>query len=213
MKDGCLNVCKYLVFFFNFLFFLGGGFLLGLGVYGLAAKDNLANLLPEDVPMRSVIIVLIFVGSVVFVAGFLGCCGAIRESRCLLVTFFVVVLIIFIVEVVSVILMYVYYGKVEGLIVKEMNTKPETFDSLQKEAKCCGFNGPNDYNTTPGPPASCYPNNTKLSGSTFTTGCKASLFKYFWYIAGVGLGILFIELIAMVSAISLCRGVDDYETA
>ena len=49
--------------------------------------------------------------------------------------FFVVVLFIFIVEVVSVILMYVYYGKVEGLIVKEMNTKPETFDSLQKEVR------------------------------------------------------------------------------
>jgi ABC-type transport system involved in multi-copper enzyme maturation permease subunit len=39
--------------------------------------------------------VIIVVGAIVMILGFLGCCGAIRESQCMLATFFVFLFLIF----------------------------------------------------------------------------------------------------------------------
>lgn len=212
MKTTCMNVCKYLVFFFNFLFFLGGGFLIGLGVYALVSKESIAQFVPENVPIKQAIGIFIFVGSVIFVSGFFGCLGAIRESKCLLMTFFVVVLIIFIFQIVGVILMYVYYPKVGPAVVKQLNKDPDTFRVVQSTLKCCGYDGPNDY--TGSKPGSCYKDNNNTDPSDlYEDGCKKVLFKYFWYIGGVGIFILFVEILAMISALILFRGVDNYETA
>lgn len=183
---------------------------MGIGIYALVSKDSVAAYLPGSFPLKAGIGILIFVGSVVFVAGFFGCCGAIKENKCLLMSFFLVILIIFIFEITGVILMYVYYPKVQTEVIKIINEGDE-FDYVETSLKCCGYNGPEDYkNSTV--PASCYKGgNAGSDADLYKNGCKDTLLRYFWYIGGIGIFILFVELLAMISAIALFRGVDDYE--
>jgi len=185
--------------------------MIGFGIYGLVARDSVMKLLP-DFPLTNAVYVLIAVGGVIFLTGFLGCCGAVKESKCLLMMFFVIVLILFIVEITGVVLLYVYYPKIKPELVKIM-TKDDEFSIIQKEGKCCGFDGAADYTSNNSPiPASCYPNEDK-AGTAYKKGCKDLLFHNMWLIGGVGIFILFIELLAMISAIALYRGVENYETA
>ena len=66
--------------------------------------------------------VLIAVGSIIMILGFLGCCGAIKESRCMLLLFFIGLLLILILQVTGGILGAVYKPQLEegfNLVITE----------------------------------------------------------------------------------------------
>ena len=66
--------------------------------------------------------VLIAVGSIIMILGFLGCCGAIKESRCMLLLFFIGLLLILILQVTGGILGAVYKPQLEegfNLVIME----------------------------------------------------------------------------------------------
>lgn len=72
---------------------LAGAAILGVGVWVKVDSGSLLGLLDnaEGVPpglsqLVNVSYLLIAVGAVLLVIGFLGCCGAVRESRCMLLT-------------------------------------------------------------------------------------------------------------------------------
>ena len=60
----------------------------------------------------SVSVFIIIVGVIIFVIGFLGCCGSIRENYCMITTFAVLLGIIFILEIVAGALGFAYRKKV-----------------------------------------------------------------------------------------------------
>nr|XP_033496983.1 tetraspanin-8-like [Epinephelus lanceolatus] len=78
------KVIKFLLFTFNFLFFVGGIIILTVSTY---IRSHRADYQITD-DLLPAINLLIFIGAVTLVFGFLGCCGAIRENRCLLALFF-----------------------------------------------------------------------------------------------------------------------------
>uniref|UniRef100_A0A3B4WSR0 CD9 molecule n=1 Tax=Seriola lalandi dorsalis TaxID=1841481 RepID=A0A3B4WSR0_SERLL len=84
---GALQCIKYLVFVFNFLFWVRSISHTGLG------------LIHEPVSKWFGVYILIAAGALMMVVGFLGCCGAIKESPCMLGLFFLFLLLIFAVEV------------------------------------------------------------------------------------------------------------------
>ncbi|XP_051235859.1 CD81 protein [Dicentrarchus labrax] len=103
--EGCTKCIKYMLFFFNFIFWLAGGVILGVALW-LRHDPKTSNLLDLELngshaPSTFYISVhiLIAVGAVMMVVGFLGCYGAIQESQCLLGTFFVCLVILFACEV------------------------------------------------------------------------------------------------------------------
>ncbi|XP_038556768.1 CD81 molecule a [Micropterus salmoides] len=103
--EGCTKCIKYMLFFFNFIFWLAGGVILGVALW-LRHDTKTSNLLElkfegAQAPSTFYISVhiLIAVGAVMMVVGFLGCYGAIQESQCLLGTFFVCLVILFACEV------------------------------------------------------------------------------------------------------------------
>ncbi len=72
---------------------LAGAAILGVGVWVKVDSGSMLDLLDkvEGAPsglsqLANVSYGLITVGAVLLVIGFLGCCGAIRESRCMLLT-------------------------------------------------------------------------------------------------------------------------------
>ncbi|XP_016357619.1 CD81 protein-like [Sinocyclocheilus anshuiensis] len=103
--EGCTNCIKYLLFFFNFIFWLAGCVILGVSLW--LRHDNktssLLDLKYEGTEAPSTfyisVYILIAVGAVMMFVGFLGCYGAIQESQCLLGTFFACLVILFACEV------------------------------------------------------------------------------------------------------------------
>ncbi|XP_041642388.1 CD81 protein-like [Cheilinus undulatus] len=103
--EGCTKCIKYMLFLFNFIFWLAGGVILGVALW-LRHDPKTSNLLEQQFegaqPPSTFYIsvhILIAVGAVMMVVGFLGCYGAIQESQCLLGTFFACLVILFACEV------------------------------------------------------------------------------------------------------------------
>lgn len=103
--EGCTKCIKYMLFFLNFIFWLAGGVILGVALW-LRHEPKTSSLLElkfEGTHAPSTFYVsvhiLIAVGAVMMVVGFLGCYGAIQESQCLLGTFFACLVILFACEV------------------------------------------------------------------------------------------------------------------
>ncbi|KAF7224264.1 CD81 antigen [Nothobranchius furzeri] len=98
---GCTKCIKYMLFFLNFIFWLAGGVILGVALW-LRHDSQTSNLLilqfeGQQAPGTFYISVyiLITVGAIMMLVGFLGCYGAIQESQCLLGTFFFFLVILF----------------------------------------------------------------------------------------------------------------------
>ncbi|XP_013865257.1 tetraspanin-8 [Austrofundulus limnaeus] len=113
-----VNKCvKYSLFFFNLLFWLSGCIILGVGIYLKVSNAKIPviqNILPSFELM-------IAIGSIIMVLGFLGCCGAYKESRCMLILFFIFLLLIFILLLVAGILGAVGGSKVKDFVKTELD--------------------------------------------------------------------------------------------
>uniref|UniRef100_A0A1A9V4K2 Tetraspanin n=1 Tax=Glossina austeni TaxID=7395 RepID=A0A1A9V4K2_GLOAU len=89
---------KYVLCIFNFLFFVLGTIVLGIGIWLAVDKASLIALLKmvenehinqftQPQVIEQLAYVLIAIGGVMFLMSFMGYCGAIRESKCLLTTY------------------------------------------------------------------------------------------------------------------------------
>ncbi|TNM90488.1 hypothetical protein fugu_002777 [Takifugu bimaculatus] len=90
--EGCTKCIKYLLFVFDFIFWLAGGLILGVALW-LRHDPKTSNLLQLEFDGAQApntfyinVHILIGVGAVMMFVGFLGCYGAIQESQCLLGT-------------------------------------------------------------------------------------------------------------------------------
>ncbi|KAM6216424.1 tetraspanin-8 [Rhynchocyon petersi] len=95
--SGCL---KYSMFIFNFFFWLCGILFLGIAIWVRVSPDSNEFINQGDFHTHSQgpANLLIAVGAIIMVLGFLGCCGAIKESRCLLILFFIGLLLILLLQ-------------------------------------------------------------------------------------------------------------------
>ncbi|KAK2861805.1 hypothetical protein Q5P01_001338 [Channa striata] len=95
--QGGMKCVKYLLFVFNFIFWLSGLLVLAVGLW-LRFDPGTAQLLTGDGAPETFFIavyILLGAGGLMMIVGFFGCFGAVRESQCLLASFFACLLIIF----------------------------------------------------------------------------------------------------------------------
>lgn len=216
MAAGGLQCIKYLLFIFNFIFWLAGTGVLAIGLW--LRFDERTKGLFSAVDSPSVfftgVYILIVAGAVMMVVGFLGCCGAIRESSCMLGLFFVFLLIIFAAEVAAGIWGLSNQDKivteVQQFYTQTFNNYKDTKQEALKETlrliqfglKCCGptgtvFDGATD--TCP-----------KKEGVEIlvTTSCPEAIKDVFTsklhIIGGVGIGIGVIMIFGMIFSMLLC---------
>ncbi|XP_051562471.1 tetraspanin-2a [Myxocyprinus asiaticus] len=99
--QGGMKCVKYLLFVFNFIFWLSGSLVLAVGLWLRFDPDTTSLLGENDAPENFFIAVYILIGAggIMMLVGFLGCFGAVRESQCLLGSFFACLLVIFGAEV------------------------------------------------------------------------------------------------------------------
>uniref|UniRef100_A0ACB8F558 Uncharacterized protein n=1 Tax=Sphaerodactylus townsendi TaxID=933632 RepID=A0ACB8F558_9SAUR len=95
-----LDLVKYLMFVFNVLGFGGGICLLTVGIWAAADPNGFQSIVSS--PLLTIgAYLIIFVGVALAILGFLGCFGAIKENRSTLLLFFVLVFLVFSVEIVA----------------------------------------------------------------------------------------------------------------
>ncbi|XP_051580467.1 CD151 antigen-like [Myxocyprinus asiaticus] len=157
-QEKCGTIClKYLLFTFNFLFWLAGGAVMAVGIWTLVEKSDYISLLSSKIYAVSAYI-LIVAGAIVMVTGVLGCCATFKEQRRLLRVYFVLLLCIFMLEILAGVLAYIYYQQLNEELRENLREtmvqqyhQPEqdhvtkAVDKLQQEFKCCGSNSSSDW--------------------------------------------------------------------
>jgi len=156
-KLGCCDgFIKFLLFAFNVIFWLAGAAILGVGIYLLVSDDIHAveSLLSKD-SFYTACYVLIAVGAFSFLVGFAGCCGAMKESQCLLGIYIFFLVAILICEVGVGIAAFVEKGSIETYIADQLNDKTPLKQNtenanltitIENTFHCCGLvNGCEDW--------------------------------------------------------------------
>ncbi|XP_072047845.1 CD151 antigen-like isoform X2 [Amphiura filiformis] len=159
MCKGCgTKIVQAILFVVNFLVWVTGIVLIGVGAYALVEAGKWEVLFGDENTLRAVAGFMLGVGVIICIVGFCGCCGAVKKSGCLLKIYFSLVLLIIVLEVVAGILAFVYQQDVERIlkenIIKlieeeytgeEKNVPTETIDLLQETFDCCGSAGFADW--------------------------------------------------------------------
>ncbi|XP_028651097.1 tetraspanin-8-like [Erpetoichthys calabaricus] len=114
---GVSSFLKYSMFFFNFLFWIVGSIVFGISIWLRMQKIDESFILVSNL--------MIGIGAIITMLGFLGCCGAVQESRCMLLLFFSGLMIIF--------LLFVAVGIMGALNKSEICT--DDFKNEQKKLK------------------------------------------------------------------------------
>lgn len=143
---------KFLVVFFNFLFLVFGGLLIGIGTWTLINFGDYITL-SESVPYATGPKVMIAAGVLIAVISFLGCCGAWKENKCMLIIFFIFLLIILGLEIAAAVMGYQHRDKLDDQLDKDVTRElkshygeegsdgvTKAFDNLQQNEECCGWN-------------------------------------------------------------------------
>ncbi|KAK9399696.1 tetraspanin-8 [Crotalus adamanteus] len=214
------------MFVFNFLFWIIGCIILGVSIWMHVSKD-IQKEFKIDSSMLSAVNLLIAVGSVIMVLGFLGCCGAMKESQCMLLLFFIGLLMILLLQIVAGILGAVYKSQIEGVLnqtlekeigvlqIASTNDKDilEGFHKLEIKHKCCGiFNGKSDWGKNFNDNSGCECEQTDIgtsycSGKEYVKTCATVIMEMFQknmiIVMGIAFGLAFIEIVGMVFSMSL----------
>nr|XP_039251924.1 uncharacterized protein LOC120329382 [Styela clava] len=117
---------------------------------------------------------MLIVGGLIMLVSFVGCCGAISESKCMM-GLYCVFLILLLLGQIAIGALGIYYGKQEveasfeehfmKIIKREAGTDMDVVNSVQEFFECCGYNGPGDYSPRSQPVTTTSASTTIISSS------------------------------------------------
>lgn len=158
------------MFVFNGIIFLAGAAILGVGIWVKVDSGSILGFLGkiENAPAElsqvlNVGYLLIALGALLLVIGFLGCCGAMKESKCMLLLFFIIILLVFIAEVAGAVVILVFRPLADELlqklntaavqnIRKDYGKNPDItglWNTTMTTLECCGFQNSSDFVGSP----------------------------------------------------------------
>ncbi|KAL1140480.1 hypothetical protein AAG570_000412 [Ranatra chinensis] len=150
-----MSCIKYLLFLFNLLFAISGIVVLAIGIMIQQMYHSYSVFIDDK--FFSAPGIFIVVGVFIFVIAFFGCCGAINESNYMLITFAVLLCLIFISEIAGGIASYIMKDDIYRMLETRMNSSlksykmdvynTKTWDALQFDLSCCGVKSYNDWSS------------------------------------------------------------------
>lgn len=213
---GCGPVfSKYVLLLLNIVFFVLGIALIVVGGIVVTNTQDFLVILGKTANLVGGIIVAF--GCFVFFTAFSGCCGALRESVCLLKTYFGIISVVLFIEVILVIL--IFTSNIFGNLIDTKGR--DTFEDLarndpdlilkfEKSVQCCGWKAYNDTYTKATVPLECYPHQD--TSKPINEGCYTKIDDFFnnYYSLTVGVivGILAMQFIAEVFAVCIWRNIN-----
>ncbi|XP_038078918.1 tetraspanin-9-like [Patiria miniata] len=230
---GARDCAKCFLFVFNLLFFIAGVAVLAVGAYLYSREGPFATLLPSF-PFLNVTTLTMVVGCIIMAVSFLGCCGAIKESECMLAAYFIIMVGILTAEMIAGGLGFANRKEVEAFIEQDMshNGLPlygkagqhgltSAWDRLQTSLSCCGVNNSADWSrfhpsmSQPGetPDSCCVDHLFTGCGreavvSKWQKGCKDALIadirSHVGYVAGILIGVGVFQVLGIVLSFILC---------
>ncbi|KAK4290687.1 hypothetical protein Pmani_036433 [Petrolisthes manimaculis] len=133
-----------------------GGALLGLALWVYIDGYSMAPVTKDIHSYNYLLFFFMAVGAVMFVMGFLGCCGACQESQCMLATFFALVFVVFVGQIIAGVWLVTHEERFKEAFedsltlsiqkdYSRIELKTNAFDVIQTRLKCCGSSGPQDW--------------------------------------------------------------------
>lgn len=202
----------------NVLMWLCGCGILGVGIWLRLSYAGYAQLLPKY-SMISADSICIAVGVIIFIVAFFGCCGSWFQSRCMLITYFSLVIFMFVVEFLFATLAFVFRENLESTLREELtegirlhynttesNSLQNIWNHIHKEFHCCGVTNYEDWyliDAWPGKrnvPTSCC-----LPEFANNTGCGYEGNQDMWYPTGCAeqVQMWFVERLHIVGIVGL----------
>ncbi|XP_033478434.1 tetraspanin-1 isoform X2 [Epinephelus lanceolatus] len=212
---GCFTFVKLMMVLFNLLIFLGGLTLLAMGIWVSVDGGSFLQLLGpfsgQGMQFVNVGFFCIAIGAVLVLLGLLGCCGAHKESKCLLLT-------------------------AEGILrawatpalQKDYGSDPvvtKIWNTTMTELKCCGFTNYTDFvdskfvqeNGGSLPPTCCWnysaPCSPDEAERSTVPGCFKNILEtlkeHANIVGGIAAGIGVLEIAAMIVSMYLYCHLDN----
>jgi len=147
---------------FNALIAILAAACVGVGIWALVDKKTFTDAITtatEELKIDGITaeqisnlaILICVVGGIIMIIAGIGCCGAMKNVKCLLGVFFIAMLLISILVIVVAVLVHVYPGKLSEKITEKFRKYIDNGDfkdeveKYQNTFKCCGINGPQDF--------------------------------------------------------------------
>ncbi|XP_026067549.1 leukocyte surface antigen CD53 [Carassius auratus] len=205
----CLKCLKYTMCVVNFIFFVCGATVFGLGIY-LMTSSRFSSLLPT---LQAVNIAnsLFIIGIIITCVSFLGFLGALKENRCLLISFFILLFLLMLAELAAACLLLLYENQIGAFIEKDLKdglekskdsrsnkTVEDDWDQVQKTLHCCGIKNHTEWG--PNVPKSC---NIQINETVYwQEGCYTKLKNAFeGNLLNTGIGVI---VVCVIEVLGMC---------
>jgi len=151
------GLMKSLMFVFNGIVWVLGLVLFVVGIVVLVEGENWNEIIDgKTVPVS---VLLIIVGLVIAIVGFLGCFGALKQNSGMLLVYAIVLGVVILVQLVAGILAFIYSDEAKSLASESLIEYVEEYDGdtnknsveimnlIMEEFDCCGVNNATDFLT------------------------------------------------------------------
>ncbi|XP_071953902.1 tetraspanin-33-like isoform X2 [Antedon mediterranea] len=146
------RILRIILFLYDVGFWLIGVVILGVGIYAEIEKKDYQAVV--DVLLTPTIFMIV-VGSFMFILGFIGCIGALRENITLLRIFGITLAVVFALQLIGAILALAFRGQTQQLVkdglqhsIRNYYNDPDiqfAVDAMQTNFECCGGADFNDW--------------------------------------------------------------------
>ncbi|XP_067432356.1 leukocyte surface antigen CD53-like [Thunnus thynnus] len=158
MNRSCVNCLKNMMIYLNFLCWLCGAFVVAFGIFQMM-HSKFASLITTFWPIYPAN-TLVVTGTIVTCVCYVGVLGGMKENRCMLISFFVLLFILMLVELAMACVFLVYSREINTFFERDLMrsleiyrlSSPESnrtikadFDAVQHLFRCCGVNGEADW--------------------------------------------------------------------
>ncbi|KAB5528315.1 hypothetical protein PHYPO_G00138850 [Pangasianodon hypophthalmus] len=208
-KMSCLKCLKYTMCVVNFIFFLCGAAIFGLGIY-MNTTSKYLSLFPS-LSVLNIASAFFVIGIFVTCVSFLGFLGALKENRCLLISFFILLFLLMLAELTMACLLLLYEKNIDEFVEKELkgslkqsiteseNNSTIDWNYIQKTFKCCGVNNATDWESNV--PHSCC-TSPPCQDKPWDTGCYKKLKEWFdGNLLGTGIGVI---IVCSIEVLGMC---------
>lgn len=230
----CDQFSKYIIFFTNLVFFLASLGLIGIGAYLEIALKTYLDFVGN--PYLNTSIALIVIGVIMLIISFFGCLGAIKENKCMILTYATFITLITVALIGVAVVIGVFHNQVKTEVERNMvdamknygkdghEGVTNTWGYAQKTLRCCGVKGYKDWNevlTAGDVPETCCKSpetncgkgigkesESEARNTIYTMGCVDKVQEYVTEYSGpsIGVGVGVVVLLLISIVMSCCYG-------